>query len=608
MFPAVRGLAFKELNHDPQTQRGANPPGAGDPIKRGAVPIPQPTTEQLDLAADRLLAECFTLRRIFAGGETVAEREKIVRVALWEKAGRPWVGERIAGMQLVICQEGAAVDVDDPPARGLLSWRFIALRSMETGAGQKQAEEEPGPEPAGGDRQSAKTAVAKMPGPSHAAANNVLERIVELLPAALRVKICEAGSRDAQVALVTKALLHDSTLDTELAALDVLPLVASIAVGEGPSIDYFEVVDAVMAAAKPEPKKKSGGSGGKAPGSPKAHDPPAAPSAQATAFEIDPEFLSPNPFQPRHDFDSTALAELARSLQLDGQVQPVLVRPKPATSCPEPGLPGNEAHGTYEIGDGERRWRAAKIAGVRLMAFVRELSDEQMAKLALVANLQRQDLNPIEEAKQYELLIERFGYTQPRIGEEFGVAASSVCNRLRLLQLPPAWQEKIAAGVIPASQAKLAVPYVAYPKILAALMKLAKGSSLKQWEDALGRAVRENSRPIAGEAQLGDRGWVKVAFKPTDQELQALDVVNVKDWRGTVRAALNVELWDKLQLAGEQRRAEREAKTEAKHEANGRKPGGKSRGSSSKARPAKKVDTAALFRRRLDSWRINWLR
>ena len=101
---------------------------------------------------------------------------------------------------------------------------------------------------------------------------------------------------------------------------------------------------------------------------------------------------------------------------------------------------------------------------------------------------------------------------------------------------------------------------------------------------------------------------MKVAFKPTDQELQALDVVNVKDWRGTVRAALNVELWDKLQLAGEQRRAEREAKTEAKHEANGRKPGGKSRGSSSQARPAKKVDTAALFRRRLDSWRINWLR
>ena len=228
----------------------------------------------------------------------VAEREKIVRVALWEKAGRPWVGERIAGMQLVICQEGAAVDVDDPPARGLLSWRFTALRSMETGAGQKQAEEEPGPEPAGGDRQSAKTAVAKMPGPSHAAANNVLERIVELLPAAPRVKICEAGSRDAQVALVTKALLHDSTLDTELAALDVLPLVASIAVGEGPSIDYFEVVDAVMAAAKPEPKKKSGGSGGKAPGSPKAHDPPARHRLKPPPSRSTPSFFPPTRSSP----------------------------------------------------------------------------------------------------------------------------------------------------------------------------------------------------------------------------------------------------------------------------------------------------------------------
>ena len=150
--------------------------------------------------------------------------------------------------------------------------------------------------------------------------------------------------------------------------------------------------------------------------------------------------ISPNPFQPRREFDRERLQDLADSIKLYGVLQPVVVR-----------LNGEG----YQLVTGERRWRASQIAGLReLPAVIREYSDTEMTAVALVENLQRENLNPIEEAIAYRRLIDEFGFTQEEVSEKVGRSRPFIANTVRLLNLPTQVQEYVSRGTMSPGQAR----------------------------------------------------------------------------------------------------------------------------------------------------------
>ncbi len=157
-------------------------------------------------------------------------------------------------------------------------------------------------------------------------------------------------------------------------------------------------------------------------------------------YEVELELIDPSPVQPRSHFDDASLQELAQSISAHGVVQPVLLRPKESR---------------FELVAGERRLRAAKIAGLeRIPAVVREIEDNDLLELALIENIQREDLNPIEEAQAYKNLIEAVGLTQESVGERVGRDRSYITNYLRLLRLPEDIQRLLAEKKISTGHAR----------------------------------------------------------------------------------------------------------------------------------------------------------
>lgn len=153
--------------------------------------------------------------------------------------------------------------------------------------------------------------------------------------------------------------------------------------------------------------------------------------------------VRPNPNQPRRDFDEAALAELAESIRINGVLQPVLVRPV------------DDPQHLYELVAGERRWRASQLAELRdIPAIVRTMGDEESLAIALIENLQREDLNPIEEALGLQRLQEEFGLTQEQMAEKVGKSRPAIANMLRLTQLPEAIQKDIRTGVMTAGHGR----------------------------------------------------------------------------------------------------------------------------------------------------------
>ena len=152
--------------------------------------------------------------------------------------------------------------------------------------------------------------------------------------------------------------------------------------------------------------------------------------------------LHPNRYQPRSDFDDEGLEELARSIEAQGLVQPIVVTP--------------DGSGSFTIVAGERRWRAARRAGLaEVPVVVREIADDrELLELALVENLQRSDLNPVEEAEAFQTLAERFDLSQAEIAGRVGKARSTVANALRLLNLPEEVRDALRAGRLTAGQAR----------------------------------------------------------------------------------------------------------------------------------------------------------
>lgn len=151
--------------------------------------------------------------------------------------------------------------------------------------------------------------------------------------------------------------------------------------------------------------------------------------------------VEPNREQPRKEFDENALSELSKSIEQNGVIQPILVRPVTG--------------GTYQIVAGERRWRAARMAGLtEVPVIIREMSDEEAAVFALIENLQREDLNPIEEAVGIRSLIDEFGMTQDEAADRVGKSRVAVTNTLRLLKLPENILSMVAKGKIAAGHAR----------------------------------------------------------------------------------------------------------------------------------------------------------
>ena len=197
--------------------------------------------------------------------------------------------------------------------------------------------------------------------------------------------------------------------------------------------------------------------------------------------EIPVGAIEPNPAQPRSYFDEDMLASLAASIREVGVLQPILVRP----------LEG----GRYQLVAGERRWRAAKRVGLQTVpALIRTVPDESSLEHALVENLHRQDLNPLEEAAAYQQLIEGFGLTHDEVAARVGRSRAAVSNTLRLFQLPPAIQRLVMDGALSAGHARalLGTPDRAFQEALAR-RAVAEQLSVRAVEDA----VRERNE-LAG--------------------------------------------------------------------------------------------------------------
>jgi len=227
-----------------------------------------------------------------------------------------------------------------------------------------------------------------------------------------------------------------------------------------------------------------------------------APPSRGGVREIEVARIRPNPEQPRIQFDEDALDELAQSIIERGVLQPILLRP---------------AGDDYMIIAGERRWRAAQRARLHAIpAIVREIDESTIAELALIENIQRQDLNPLEEAEGYRQLIARHGHTQEDVGRIIHKSRSHVTNLLRLLDLPEFVRQSLLKGDISMGHAR-AVATADDPEELTREI-IAKGLSVRQAE---AWTRREKRRPGPG-ADIG-RASARNAAKAADADLEALE-------------------------------------------------------------------------------------
>lgn len=227
----------------------------------------------------------------------------------------------------------------------------------------------------------------------------------------------------------------------------------------------------------------------------------AAPGDQPRLEDIAVSAIEPNPLQPRLHFDEEALAELAESVREIGVLQPVLVRPL--------------GDGTFQLIAGERRWRAATRAGLAVIpAIIRDTDDLGSIERALIENLHRQDLTPLEEAAAYQQLIEDFSLTHEQVATRVGKSRSAVTNTLRLMSLPPSIQALLADGRLSAGHAKalLGTPDRSFQE------QLARRAVNEQWSvRMLEDAVRDRGGAAEpGKADKGDKARVADGAGLTD--------------------------------------------------------------------------------------------
>lgn len=263
---------------------------------------------------------------------------------------------------------------------------------------------------------------------------------------------------------------------------------------------------------------------------------PGGPAAEAS---LPIESIRPNPDQPRRDFDPASLAELAESIRAKGIIQPLVVRKLGAV---------------YEIVAGERRWRAAQMAQLhRVPVVIRDFSDEEVIEIAIIENIQRQDLSAIEEAMAFRQLMDRFGHTQEKLAEALSKSRSHIANTIRLLSLPESVQNMIRAGKLTAGHARaligspdpsaLALKVVNQGLSVRETERLAKAVSQKPGHSTGGRPGAEKDADTrAIEADLsanlgmsvtidhgaaGDGGTLRIQYRTLEQLDMLCQVLSV---------------------------------------------------------------------------------
>ncbi|MBN9305174.1 MAG: chromosome partitioning protein ParB [Devosia sp. 67-54] len=247
-----------------------------------------------------------------------------------------------------------------------------------------------------------------------------------------------------------------------------------------------------------------------------------AENVQAGQRRLPVEFLIANRANPRRDFDSDQLDELTSSIREKGVMQPLLVRP---TSDPD----------QFEIIAGERRWRAAQRAGLHdVPVVVREVDDKEALELAIIENVQRVDLNPLEEAQGYEQLIEQFSYTQQDLAQVIGKSRSHVANTLRLLKLPREVRDMVTNGQLTAGHARTLI--TAEDPAAVAREIVERGLSVREAEALSQRGASKDGVPKKPSAHLErDADLMALEKRLSDAIGLKVAVAAKKDGSGTVQ-------------------------------------------------------------------------
>lgn len=256
-------------------------------------------------------------------------------------------------------------------------------------------------------------------------------------------------------------------------------------------------------------------------------------------MDISIDEISPNPWQPRRDFDEESLNALASSIRENGLIQPVVVRKK--------------KDGTYELAAGERRWRAAKMAGLTVIpAISKEYDDRSMAEMALVENLQRKDLNPVDEGMAYRKLMDEYGLTQEGISKKVGKSRPYVANMVRLLDLPEEVKDFLSQGQLTAGQARPLLGLESDAEKVQLARRIVKeglsarkvediiregkepkkkedppaAAFMKAVEEKLGLSVGSKVRIRIGKGKNAHKGTISISFS-NDEEFQRIaDILN----------------------------------------------------------------------------------
>ncbi len=242
--------------------------------------------------------------------------------------------------------------------------------------------------------------------------------------------------------------------------------------------------------------------------------------------------IEPNKAQPRKDFDEEALASLADSIKEHGVIQPLLVRPMD--------------NGSYQLVAGERRWRAARMAGMsEVPVIIKELSDRETMELGLIENLQREDLNPIEEALGYQTLMDTYDFTQDEISRRVGRSRPAVANALRLLHLPQEVIALVRKKELSSGHARAILALPDEETMIETAKKAAKGNVSVREIERLAQGKRE--RPQKEKASTRDSFYdeVELALAAELGRKIAIQVKNQEKDRGTI----TVEFYSKEELA-----------------------------------------------------------
>ena len=253
-------------------------------------------------------------------------------------------------------------------------------------------------------------------------------------------------------------------------------------------------------------------------------DLPETSSDDAAASTLPLREIEPDPAQPRKQFDDDALNQLADSITENGLLQPIAVRPKKLGTG-------------YIIIAGERRWRAARLAGLdEVPVIIKDVSDEQAAALALIENLQREDLNPIEVAEGCNQLIEKYGLTQETAAKKLGKSRSSVTNSLRLLALPQEVRHKVSEGILSAGHAKVLLGLPTQELMQQAAEKIeANGLNVRQTE-ALCKKLAKPAKLPKPKPDPFNRPKRAVEIEAALKEVTGSEVhVEYKDGKGSLK-------------------------------------------------------------------------